>query len=580
MLLELIIENFALIEKLRINFSNGFNVLTGETGAGKSIIIDAVGLLLGGRASSESIRSGEERALVEGLFSIEGLPEVRMKMDEYGIDSDEETLIMTREISHSDKNRCRINGRPVTLGVYQEFGDLLIDIHGQHQHQSLLKVSKHRELLDAYGGQEMERKLKESERLYKELFDVRRSLEELERMVKEDARNIDLLSYQIDEITGANLLPGEPEELERERRMLANAERLYNLASTAYSRIYEGNDGELSALDNLTESLKGLEELARIDETLAEKAEALKGAIFQIEDVAFGIRKYRDMIDMDSSRLEQVEERIQIINQLKRKYGDSVEEILKYCEDAKKRLALIVNRDDERERLKREESRLEEEFGRVCKDLSNSRRRIAEKFKEEIERELVGLSMPSARFDVVIRQTETDDDKGIAIDGVRYKAHSHGIDEVEFIFSANKGEELKPLAKIASGGEISRVMLVLKRVLAGADNIPTMIFDEIDTGISGEAALAVARKMTEISRARQVICVTHMAQIAAVSDRHFYIYKEVTSDRTRTVVKQLDEHGRVDEIARLLGGNIKSPITIEHARELLRDSDRLKENVV
>jgi len=581
MLVELNVKNFAIIDELQLHFSPGFNVLTGETGAGKSIIIDAVSTLLGGRADSTVIRSGTDEARVEGIFRLnETVKEVILPvLRKDGLEGDDEDiLILAREIRRQGRSICRVNGRAVTLSTLESIGRHLVDIHGQTEHLSLLRVREHIDFLDRYGGLWPLRQ--EVADLVRELRQVRHELKALIRDERELARRADLLTYQIQEITSANLRVGEEEELNEERTRLANAERLMELADEAYRALYEGEEGQLSAIDLLGQVAHSLTDLEKIDSSLKEQRRAAEEVSYQLEDLARGLRAYRDSIEFNPARLRQVEERLDLIYNLKRKYGDSIAEILAFGEAAQRELDGIVHSEERVEELRTREAELLQQIGALAARLSAQRRATGERLVEAIEAELKDLGMAGARFGVSIEQREAED--GVWVGDKRYAFDTTGIDRVEFLVSPNIGEPLKPLAKIASGGETSRLMLALKTVLSTADRTPTLIFDEIDVGIGGRAGGVVGRKLWSLTveagpggMGHQVLCVTHLPQLASYGDVHFKVDKGVVGQRTLTRVQQLTEEERVEELASMLG--TATTATRRSAQELLERVSKIKE---
>jgi DNA repair protein RecN (Recombination protein N) len=582
MLIELNVKNFAIIDELKLHLSPGFNVLTGETGAGKSIIIDAVSTLLGGRADSTMVRSGTDEARVEGIFHLnETVKEVILPLlQKDGLEGDDEDiLVLAREIRRQGRSICRVNGRAVTLGTLESIGRHLVDIHGQTEHLSLLRVREHIDFLDRYGGLWPLRQ--EVADLVRELRQVRQELDALIRDERELARRADLLTYQIQEITSANLRVGEEEELNEERIRLANAERLMELADEAYRALYEGEEGQLSAIDLLGQVAHNLADLERIDPSLKEQRQAAEEVSYQLEDLARSLRAYRDSIEFNPARLRQVEERLDLIYNLKRKYGDSIAEILAFSEAAQRELDGIVHSEERVEELRAREVELLRQIGALSARLSAQRRATGERLVEAIEAELKDLGMEGARFGVAIEQKEAEG--GVWVGDKRYAFDTTGIDRVEFLISPNIGEPLKPLAKIASGGETSRLMLALKTVLSAADRTPTLIFDEIDVGIGGRAGGVVGKKLWSLTAGtgprgigHQVLCVTHLPQLASYGDVHFKVDKGVVGERTLTRVQQLTEEERVEELASMLGTATRA--TRRSAQELLERVSKVKGN--
>jgi len=584
MLVELNVRNFAIIDELQLRFSSGFNVLTGETGAGKSIIIDAVSTLLGGRADSTLIRSGTGEARVEGIFYLnEAMKDAILPLlQKDGLEGDDENiLVLAREIRRERRSICRVNGRAVTLGTLESIGQHLVDIHGQTEHLSLLRVREHIVFLDRYGDLWSLRR--EVADLVRELRQVRQELSGLVRDERELARRADLLTYQIQEIASSNLKVGEEKELNEERTRLANAEHLKELANEAYRALYVGEEGQLSAIDLLGQAAHSLTSLEKIDSGLKEQRQAAEEASYRLEDLARSLRVYRDSIEFNPARLRQVDERLDLIYNLKRKYGASIAEILAFGEAAQRELDGIVHSEERVEELSARETELLQQIGALAAQLSARRRAAGEQLGQAIEAELKHLGMEGARFGVAIEQREAED--GAWVGDKRMRFDATGIDRVEFLISPNVGEPLKSLAKIASGGEASRLMLALKTVLSAADRTPTLIFDEIDVGIGGRAGGVVGKKLwsltIEISpggAGHQVLCVTHLPQLASYGDAHFKVDKRVSGERTLTTVQQLTEEERVEELASMLGTATRA--TRRSAQELLERVKRAKEEGV
>ncbi|MGQ9599910.1 MAG: DNA repair protein RecN [Anaerolineae bacterium] len=573
MLAELIIQDFAIIDRLDLRFGPGFNVLTGETGAGKSIIVDAVSLLLGGRGDVELIRSGSDRSVLEGVFVLDQETQERLLplLEQEGLEGeDPATLILAREIRREGRNICRVNGRAVSLKFLEEIGQYLVDIHGQTEHLSLMRVREHVDLLDRYG--ELWPLREQVSALVHELRAVRRELTDLRRDERELARRIDLLQYQVDEIEAARLAPGEEEELAQERTRLANAEQLMALAEDAYQLLYEGSEDRSSALDLVQMAVRVLAGLTRLDastQSLGERAERIG---YQLEDLGALLRDYRDQIEFNPRRLEQVEERLALIRNLERKYGDSISEVLAFAQRARTELETIQHSGQRIAVLEAEEDRLLHEIGRIGAELSARRREAGERLADHIEEELEELNMVQARFGVSL--VWRDDADGAYVEGRRVAFDPTGLDRVEFLVAPNVGEPLKPLVRIASGGETSRLMLALKAVLAHADRTPTLIFDEIDAGIGGRVGAVVGQKLWGLTvekgtgaRRHQVLCVTHLPQLACFGDLHFQVQKGVMDGRTVTTVRTLEGEAREQEIAAMLGA--VTDRTRASAREML-----------
>ncbi|NIN69408.1 MAG: DNA repair protein RecN [Anaerolineae bacterium] len=574
MLTYLTIRNFAIIEHLELQPSAGFNALTGETGAGKSIIIDAVSLLLGGRADTDHIRAGSDQALIEGVFSLPGTQHQRLILPllrEHGLeDEGEGQLILTREINLKGRNLCRVNGRLTTLGVLRQIGQQLVDIHNQGEHLSLLRVRQHVDFLDRYGGLLTLRD--DVGRLVRTLHGTRAELSRLLQDERELAHRMDLLQYQIEEIAAARLEPGEEEDLNQERVLLSNAERLLSESNGLYRTLHEGEGAERSILDLLGEVSEGLAKLAELDGRLAGQQKALEETTYQLQEVAAALRSYGEGIEYDPQRLLQVEERLDLIYGLKRKYGDSIAEILAYGESAAKELATLSHSEERIEELRSQEQELLVQISQLASELSMAREEASRMLAEAMEAELKDLGMEKARFSVAIEQRPAEE--GVQIESRRLAFDHTGIDQVEFMISPNVGEPLKPLSKIASGGETARLMLAMKTVLSAADEVPVLIFDEIDAGLGGRGGAVVGRKLWTLGWGHQVLCVTHLPQIAAFGDAHYKVAKSVVEGRTMTSVADLVAGSRTDELAEMLG--TASDATHESALEMRQEVEKWK----
>lgn len=588
MLAELTIRDLAIIDELRLHFGEGLNVLTGETGAGKSIIIDAVSLLLGGRGDAGLIRAGASRAAAEGVFRLdaEARAAVEPILEADGLEGDEpDILVLSREIRKEGRNICRINGRAVALKSLQTVGECLVDIHGQTEHLSLMRVREHGDLLDRYGGLWPLRQ--EVAGLVAELRHVRRELHSLRRDEREQARRTDLLQYQVSEIDAARLEPGEVQELSQERTRLANAEQLRALAEEAFGALYESGEDQASAVDLLQVAARALSGLLRLDPSTSTLAEAAEQVSYQLEDLAEQVRAYRERVEFNPRRLNQVEERLALIHNLQRKYGDSVKDVLAFAARARQELETIEHSGERIAELEADEERLLREIGRLGSELSRQRQEAGLRLAAGIEAELDELSMARARFGVDLAWR--DDPDGAYVDepgrngaqGQRIAFDASGLDRVEFLVAPNVGEPLKPLVRIASGGETSRLMLALKTVLAQADRTPTLIFDEIDAGIGGRVGSVVGRKLWgltggdgELVRSHQVLCVTHLPQLAGYGDLHLHVSKGVVDGRTVTSVETLDGEAREKEMAGMLGA--VTELTRASAVEMLAASQAQK----
>ncbi|MFB0527305.1 MAG: DNA repair protein RecN, partial [bacterium] len=540
------------IEELHISFDKGLNILTGETGAGKSIIIGAIGLILGERASLEVIRKGSDLCEVRGLFEVKENIRLKKMFAEKGLLSGkEEEFILKRELSRQGRSRCFLNGQIITLGMLEEIGNYLVDVHGQHEHQALLKSGVARDLLDEFGVlTKFRKKIEQTHRKFREKS---RELEELHASEKEREQQIDLYQFQIEEINQANLSVEEEEILEKEYKVLSNAEKLDQLSQELYHHLYEGAG---SITEKMAVVEKGLERIVVIDQTLKDELKELDEVKYRMDEVAIAIRDYRRKIEFNPQRLEEILERKELINKLKRKYGNTIKEILNYRKETQIKLDKLVNSARSMEDIIGEVERLQEELAREAGKLSVERKIAGTKLMKKVEQELNELGMGKARFDVEITQGEIK---------------SSGMDEIRFLVAPNVGEDLKPINQIASGGEISRIMLALKTILAQADQIPTLIFDEIDVAIGGRIAQVVGRKMRDLFPNHQVICVTHLPQIAVFASNHYFVGKKISGGRTKTMVSLLDKKEKESEIARMLSGERLTEITLKHAREMIRE---------
>ncbi|OGW40020.1 MAG: DNA repair protein RecN [Nitrospirae bacterium RBG_13_39_12] len=546
MLRELWIKNFAIIDDLKVRFEDGLNVLTGETGAGKSIIVDSLSLALGSRAQSELIRSGEKEAVVQAYFELEGSGEI----PDIGIDISD-SLILRRSISSTGKSRAYINDTMVSVQSLAGIGKYLVDIHGQHEHQSLLSIDKHRLFLDSYGKLQEDGKGVES--LYREVSVLKAEEADLKQKVKERAHRLDLLRFQINEIEAASLKTGEKEDLFEKRTILSNLNRLVELTETAYSMVYSS---EHSCIERLSSIISKVKEMLSVDPSVSDILNMLESARPLIEDAAASLRGYKDKYDLEPERLAEIEERLEIIKSLERKYGEGIDAVIKYKEEADKELKSLELSDERHGSIDAELRVKEGMLMSTALSLSEKRKKTAKKIQELVRTELRELAFNKAEFMIDIKQ------EGMS---------PHGIDKVEFLFSANPGEPLRPLAKIVSGGELSRCMLALKSILADYDSIPVLIFDEVDAGIGGKTAESVGKKLKKISDKHQVLCTTHLPQIASMGDLHLKIEKGQKNGRAYVGVKMLKGRERLEEIARMLSGKI-TDVSLKHAKELVESA--------
>ena len=554
MLRHLTISNIALIDKLSLDFEEGFSALTGETGAGKSILIEAVGLALGERAYRESIRTGAQKGSVEALFTVqEGTPAAEYLLEHELYDGEE--VVLYRELYMSGKSVCRINGTLVSAAELKTVGDLLVDMHGQHAHQSLLNDKTHLGLLDAFAESDRDGLMTRMQQERRQALDARSAREKLQSSLKERARRLDVIAYELKEIDSAQLQPGEEEQLETRKKQLQNFAAIEENLQAAYDALYE----EQGALNQISEAKRCLSALGEYGEEYQAAAQQTEEAYYSLEDVAYSLRDALNGLSFDPNALDEIESRLYQIEQLKRKYGANIEEILEYGETLRAEQAELLGGEDRLTELEQAEQAAISAFTADARLLSERRKAGAQRLKQAIEANLKDMGMPFASFSAGFSPLSPED------------LSENGVDEMSFLFSANKGEPEKPLVRVASGGEISRVMLAFKAALSHADAIDTLIFDEIDTGISGLIANSVAKKMQELSRAHQLLCVTHLAQIAARADRQYYIYKETLGESTRSAVKPLSEEERPAELARIMG-SVNDPLAIQHARNLLRSA--------
>ncbi len=562
MIVELNIKDFAIIDNIKIIFDKGFNVLTGETGAGKSIIVEGISMILGQRASKEMVRTGKEKALLEGVFYLENPEKINYILEEYGIDSDDNNyLVITREIYSSGRTISRINGRNVTLNMLNNVTSNLVEIHGQHQHQSLLKVDNHIKIIDSFGDSNFKKLTDEVKSMYEDLQIEKKKLKELSLNVIEREREIDLLKYQLNEIDSSNIGRIDEEEIIREYNKLNNVKEIaYNLGQ-AYNLLNNEDYDSMSIINGINKCIIWLNSIMNYDDTLKNFATSLESINFELQDLSTSIINYLEDLVIDEERLQYLEEQIDTINKLKKKYGNTIEDIIKYRNSIENKLNILLNNEKAIEESEKRIAHLENKLEKLCSQLTEERKKISSRIEHLISKELEDLNMSNATFKVNFEKNDVFTVKG--------------WDKIEFLISTNKGEELKPLSKIVSGGEMSRIMLAFKNILATYDNIPSLIFDEIDAGISGRTAQIVGEKIKSISKNHQVICVTHLPQIAALGDNHFLIEKMDKSGKTQIHVKKLKYEERVDEISRLIAGVNLTETTKQHAREMLEMSKKL-----
>lgn len=562
MLLELTIKNIALIESLRIEFSQGFNVLTGETGAGKSIVVDCVNLVLGGRADRDIIRTGADKGMVQALFDISGNAHAQSFASELGIEVEEGLVAVSRELSRSGRNICRISGIIMPLNTLKQLTGYLVDVHGQHEHQALMNPAKHMDFLDNFGGDDHALLKTSISQLYAERNSIGTQLKKLMQDVSEKERLCDILSFQVQEITAAHLKHGEEEKLSKKLAMLENSEKIRTSVEEAYMLVYQGDGRMLSAQEALLQASEAMNRIAAIDERFTSLSTRLREVYYSAQDMGYELQALMDGLNSDPEMLDKIAGRLDLIKRLERKYGSTVEEVISFGEEASRRLEKLKSSENSVEGLKKKYKAADARLRDICSQLSEVRKVSAEKLAELICLQLSDLGMSRTRFEVRV-EPET-------------KPSSSGMDRIEFMISPNPGEPLRPLAAIASGGEISRIMLALKVISMDCDGVDSMIFDEIDTGVSGRMAQVVGEKMCLIAKNRQVLCVTHLPQIAALGDTHFLVEKISGDNRTDSNVRKLDREGRVRELSRLVGGAEDSESSLSHAAHMLDDASKTK----
>lgn len=555
MLSELSIQNFAIIEKLEVTFQNGLTVLTGETGAGKSIIIDAVQLLSGGRGSQEFIRHGAKKAELEGMFSIDDPDHpVLSKMQDIGIETEDGIVILRRDLNANGKTVCRVNGKLVTIANLREIGSQLIDIHGQHENQELMHEKRHIHLLDHFAGERLFRTYEDYSELFERYRKLKRKLEMADENEQQVAQRIDLYTFQLNEIDAAALVIGEEEELEEEKRKLQNFNRLYERLNNAYESI----SGDTHALDWVGSAMSDLEDAALVDRSLQAHAEVVASSFYSLQDTAHELKSVLDEMEFDPLRLEAVENRLALLTSLKRKYGKTIEDIVLYREQIADELDNLISRDERMAEGQEKLNQLVQDLEIEAGELSIIRHESASLLEQAVMEQLQQLHMEKAAFKVEIRKRAVG------------QFDRNGYDDVQFLISTNVGEPLKPLAKVASGGELSRIMLALKTIFSKHQGVTSIIFDEVDTGVSGRVAQAIAEKIAMIATHSQVLCISHLPQVAAMADHHYLIKKEVKDERTSTAIRDIKQKERIEELSRMLSGTEITPLTLKHADELLK----------
>lgn len=552
MILEMYMKNCALIEESRLTINNGLNILTGETGAGKSIIIEALGLCLGEKYDRTFLRKGTNKGVCEILVSSKS-SNLKSILEKYDIDFEDEEIIITRVIYSDGKSVARINGRTVKVSILKEVASTIVDLHSQHQNQLLLNRDTHIRFLDLFGEKDIQGFKDIYKQSYNKFNKLKKELNELNENKddREIQREIDLLKFQINEIDSANLNVDEYENLKNQRDIMRNSEKIYRNLSLSYEKLY---DGEINAVDLIGSASKELTDISSYDKNIADYSENIERIMYEIQDIAREIRNYKENISFNPYEMEEVEQRIDQINNLRRKYGNSIEDIFEYREKIQNRLDEILNRDEKVATLKSELESMEKILYDQANEIRKARKKVAIDLQDVLLKELHSLNMKNVVFEVNFREVQFN---------------QNGCDDVEFMASFNLGEDIKPIYKVASGGEMSRFMLAFKTILADIDEIDTLVFDEIDTGISGIAAQIVGEKLSKIGKKKQVICITHLPQIAANGDTHYQIEKNTSNNRTFTNIKELTIEEKVEEIARLIAGNNITEKTIEHAHELI-----------
>lgn len=568
MLTELTIRNFAIIDEMSLTFSEGLTVLTGETGAGKSIIIEAIQLLAGGRGSVQYVRHGTNKAEIEGLFIIEqSTHPIYQIASQFGIEIEDGMIVLERTITNSGKSICRVNGKLTTLAILREFGQQLIDIHSQHDTQTLMNPQHHIDLLDLFATESLAKTKQEYEKLYHQYLALKKQYEKLSQNEQELSHREDLLAFQLQELTQANLQPQEDIALEEERMQLMHFEKIYLALETAYDALY----GEAKAIDWLNTALNELQEGQELDSFIAEKAEQLANHFYSIEDITHELRDYKDQLVYDQNRLNEIEARLNELNRLKRKYGPTVDEMLQYQVNIEQELEQIQNKDSTLSSLRERMLEVAKDAIVEAQELHTLRKKAAKALEKAIHQELQDLYLKDATFAVKIDKTLIDEQEPTL--------HEQGIDRVQFMMSTNKGEPLKPLEKIASGGELSRIMLVLKKIFAKHQAVTSVIFDEVDTGVSGRVAQAMGEKIYEISTESQVLCITHLPQVAAMSDVHKLIEKAEVNGRISTTARDLTEQEKIEELSRMMTGMTITDTAKQHGEQLLKLAEQYKQKV-
>ena len=557
MILEINIKNFIIIEQESINFTTGLNIITGETGSGKSLIIDALQAITGGKFSKDDIRHGAEKALISALFALEHNSELEALLEEYGIEREaDNTLLISREVNTAGRASSRINGQTVTFTMLKAVAQCLIDIVGQNEHQLLFNANKHIDFVDSFGEQDVDLLKSKLKLITDNLKSVEARYKEICGNSSERERKLDLYKFQIEEIESAALKPEEEEQHKAKRLLLLNSEKLFKNITQVYDFLFNSEDGTICAVDVLEDSTHKLNELQHIDNRLQGFVGVIEAALYQLEDIKADIRDYKDNIEFNDDEINFIGERLDLISKLKRKYGISLEDVIKYGETAAIEYEALLNSEKFAAELENEINSLSSKYHEEANKLSVIREKLSRKLEKMVEQELQDLNMKGSEFEVNIKKDEA-------------VISPKGIDKIEFLLSPNPGEPPKQLSKIASGGEMSRVMLAIKNTITKAEKIPSIVFDEVDAGIGGLTATIVGQKIKKISKNSQIICITHLAQIACFADNHIYISKIINNNKTFSKIKNLDINERVEEVSRMLGGNVTDETSVAHAKQLI-----------
>ena len=571
MLNELAISNFALINEITIKFEEGLNIFTGTTGVGKSLILGALNFLLGSRATNDIVGSGSNEVSVSGLFFIKN-DQVRQCIKEHidEIDIKEEEIILQRNLDHKGRNRCKVNNQPITVSLLREIGDILVNIHGQHEHESLTDPLQQLFMLDSFG--KLGDLRTEYSVIYSKALEKEKLLYSLNDSNGERKKQIDLYDYEINEIESCHLQPKEDEQLEAERHILANSEKIQNALSFCSNNLYESDNSIITGLKEISNELS---KIVEVDKDFNNTSEQCNQVMYQLEDIASTLRNDIEKYNYDPERLEQIDERLEVIRGLKRKYGESIEDILSSCETSKSKREQLLKDDEDVDIVETELKQLKKAVVSAGQDLTHYRRKTGKKLSTLIKKELMDLGFANGRFDICVSAIDNVESGEIELEDVSCS----GFDSIEFMFSSNPGEDLKPLRKIASGGEISRIMLALKRHLAMADQTPVLVFDEIDANIGGRMGRIIGEKLKLVSQSHQIVCITHLPQIASYAEQHFKVDKTVKNNKTFVSIDMLSSKERLEEIAEMIRGAEKSDVTMKQAKEMIDDAKKFNKQM-